>query len=111
MLRGKTQYPSTQTDWKKEIFPPSSFAFNVTTNAPHQIMTNTAANTSEVWSAGAFKLSTTDSMRQSSSGPQRSPAAVDEEVHMEGCDGAEAVGSGERVARRRAWRAEGKECE
>eukprot|EP00962_Isochrysis_galbana_P047165 scaffold19191_cov134-Isochrysis_galbana.AAC.8 len=31
MLSGKMQYPRTHTDWKKEIFPPRSSAFTVTT--------------------------------------------------------------------------------
>ena len=31
MTRGKMQYPRTQTDWKKLIFPFSSKAFTVTT--------------------------------------------------------------------------------
>ena len=33
-VRGKTQYPSTQTDWKKDIVPPSNWALMVTIAAP-----------------------------------------------------------------------------
>ncbi len=42
---GKTQYPMTQSDWKKEMVPPSSWAFKVMTDEPNQTATNTAANT------------------------------------------------------------------
>lgn len=60
---GVRQYPSTQTDWKKDLkqkrcnqivknsfasqtymFPPNSLEFNVTTIAPIQTITNTSAN-------------------------------------------------------------------
>lgn len=33
---GKRQYPSTQSDWKKETRPPNSFALMVTTTEPTQ---------------------------------------------------------------------------
>lgn len=37
---GKTQYPNTQTHWKKDICPPSSLVFIVTTKAPPHIIKN-----------------------------------------------------------------------
>ena len=50
---GKTQYPNTQTDWKKLIVPPRSFAFSVTTAEPIHMEQNTYANTPDAWLAGA----------------------------------------------------------
>ena len=41
------QYPSTQTLWKNEMFPPRSCALSVTTAAPHHTIKNTAAKTSD----------------------------------------------------------------
>lgn len=38
---GNRQYPITHTDWKKLTAPPNSLAFNVTTAAPNQTITNT----------------------------------------------------------------------
>ena len=44
-VMGKTQYPMTQRDWKKEMVPPNNWAFTVTTDDPNQTATKTAANT------------------------------------------------------------------
>lgn len=55
-----TLHKGTQT----HKFPPSSFAFVVTTAAPHHTITNTAVNTSEVWPDGARTLSKLCAMRQ-----------------------------------------------
>ena len=46
-VKGNTQYPRIQTDWKNEIVPPNSCALIVTAAAPAHTMTNTAANTAE----------------------------------------------------------------
>lgn len=48
----------THTDWKKLTAPPSIFAFNVTTAAPTQIITNTPVNIGTACLSGAFILST-----------------------------------------------------
>jgi hypothetical protein len=42
---GKMQYPRTQTDWKKEMFPPRSWALTVTTADPNQTVIKTEAKT------------------------------------------------------------------
>ena len=44
-VMGKTQYPSTQTDWKKLIVPPSNCALIVTMADPTETRTKTEANT------------------------------------------------------------------
>ena len=54
------------------MLPPSSSALTVTTAAPHQMMTNTEAKTSDFCSYGANQLSSVASMRQRMSGPHRS---------------------------------------
>jgi len=41
---GNTQYPSTQTHWKKEIFPPSNLVLMVTTKEPPHMTRNTTPN-------------------------------------------------------------------
>lgn len=42
---GNTQYPSTQTLWKIETFPPKNLAFRVTTNPPTHIIKKIVPNT------------------------------------------------------------------
>lgn len=41
---GNTQYPSTQTHWKKLIFPPNNLVFRVTTIEPPHMTKNTTPN-------------------------------------------------------------------
>jgi len=71
ILIGNTQYPNTQIDWKKEIFPPRSFAFNVTTPAPTQIITKIIANTTSAYSF-VLITSVSASIKQRRRGPHRS---------------------------------------
>ena len=73
-VSGKTQYPRIQTDWKKEMDPPSNCAFSVTAAAPTHTMTNTVANTSEAASPGAERLSVVERSRHTNRGPHKSPA-------------------------------------
>lgn len=72
-VSGKTQYPKIQTLWKKDIVPPSNWAFTVTAAAPNQTKTNTAAKTKEAESPGAVKLSIDERRRQTNKGPHKSP--------------------------------------
>mmetsp|Transcript_15774 Transcript_15774/g.36087 ORF Transcript_15774/g.36087 Transcript_15774/m.36087 type:complete len:84 (-) Transcript_15774:446-697(-) len=44
-VRGNTQYPSTQTDWKIDMVAPRSCALTVTTSEPAHITTNTVVKT------------------------------------------------------------------
>lgn len=46
-MRGKTQYPKTQIDWKNDNVPPKSCALTVTTAAPAHMETNTTAKTAD----------------------------------------------------------------
>lgn len=73
MVKGKTQYPKIQILWKKDILPPRSWAFTVTTAAPHQTITNTVANTKDAELAGAPALRIIDNSRHTKSGPHKSP--------------------------------------
>ncbi len=54
ILSGQMQYPSTQTDWKKDTLPPRSTALTVTMPAPHHTITNTAAKITAVLSGCAL---------------------------------------------------------
>jgi hypothetical protein len=68
-FRGKTQYPRTQTLWKKDLrkqirtacndrymFPPSKAPLIVTTAAPHQTSTKTAAKARDFCVSAASQL-------------------------------------------------------
>ncbi len=65
-----------QTLWKNEIVPPSNCAFNVTTAAPHQTITNTAAKTNEADSPGALRLNIVESNKHTNNGPHKSPKHI-----------------------------------
>ena len=69
---GKTQYPNTQTDWKKEMVPPKSCALIVTTADPNQTAQKTAANTSEACPTGALKDNKTAKPKHTIKGPHKS---------------------------------------
>mmetsp|Transcript_30180 Transcript_30180/g.64703 ORF Transcript_30180/g.64703 Transcript_30180/m.64703 type:complete len:220 (+) Transcript_30180:926-1585(+) len=69
---GKTQYPSTHTDWKKEIVPPKSCALMVTTADPSQTAEKTAAKTKLACPTGAFSDNRTANPRQTTKGPHKS---------------------------------------
>lgn len=68
---GNTQYPSRQTLWKNDSFPPRSCPLIVTTDAPTHMMTKMTEKTREA-SSCAFRLSITAKDMQIKSGPQRS---------------------------------------
>lgn len=72
MVIGKTQYPNTQTDWKKEIVPPKSCAFTVTTADPNHTAQKTAAKTRLACPAGALNDSKTANAKQTINGPHKS---------------------------------------
>ena len=48
-MSGKTQYPNTHTDWKKDRLDPSSCALTVTNADPTHTATKTAPNTALAW--------------------------------------------------------------
>ena len=68
-VMGKIQYPRTQTDWKKEMLAPNSWALMVTIADPPQTVIKTAAKTKLAWLVGAFKLNNTANARQTNKGP------------------------------------------
>lgn len=70
-----------QTLWKKEMHPPRSCAFRVTAAAPAHTITNTVANTNEVESPGAVILKIVESIRQTNSGPHKSPEELQQLEH------------------------------
>ena len=55
------------------IVPPKSWAFKVTTAAPNHTTKNTAAKTRAPCSSGAVMLRRIERVRQTRSGPHRSP--------------------------------------
>jgi hypothetical protein len=69
---GKTQYPSTHTDWKKEMVPPKSCALTVTTADPSQTAQKTAAKTKLACPTGAFRDSKTANPKHTTKGPHKS---------------------------------------
>merc|ERR1719263_1913095 len=70
--RGKIEYPSTHTLWKKLMRPPRSCAFSVTMAAPAQTTTNTAAKTNARCDSGAPADNAIDNVKHTASGPHRS---------------------------------------
>ena len=68
-VMGKTQYPITQTDWKKLMVPPSNCAFIVTIADPAQTRTKTEANTKAAWFVGARKERMIERTKQTIKGP------------------------------------------
>ena len=71
-VMGKTQYPNTHTDWKKEMVPPKSCALTVTTTDPNQTAQKTAANTKLACPTGAFKDNRTANAKHTTNGPHKS---------------------------------------
>jgi hypothetical protein len=76
MFIGNKQYPSTQTDWKNEIWPPRSSVLTVMITDPTLIRQNTILNTklavSSVDPYELDRLRVRDSSMQSSNGPHKS---------------------------------------